>query len=98
MKCPLCKWVFDQKPLDPRISADTLASVFGRGIMLQTALNKQADETERALADHFKTHTVVEWVKKVTDQQQQIVGLQARLEQYEPIPGSREWMEGQLPP
>lgn len=72
IKCPLCEWALEQKPLDPRLNADTLAGVFGPGIALQTALNQRAQETERALETHLKTHTLVEWVKKVGDQQREI--------------------------
>lgn len=64
--CPLCAWRHEVKPLDPRLNASTLASVFGPGIMLQNAINQRATETERALEAHLKTHTLVEWVSEVT--------------------------------
>jgi hypothetical protein len=70
--CLLCDWAYQVKPLDSRLNSDTLAGVFGPGIMLQTALNRQAEETERELEAHLKTHALVEWVKKVTAQQQEI--------------------------
>lgn len=67
IRCPLCPWTYEPKPLPPDVNHYTLASVFGPGIMLQRAINKRSEETERDLAQHFKTHTTVEWLTKVTE-------------------------------
>lgn len=80
ISCPLCTWTYQVKPLDERLNANTLAGIFGPGVMLNVAINRQTDETERALSEHFKTHTVVEWVKKVSDQQREIDLLRAEKE------------------
>lgn len=72
ISCPLCQWRYEIKPLDPRLNADTLASVFGPGIMFQTALNRQTEETEKALREHFSGHKIEEWVRKVTEQASEI--------------------------
>lgn len=69
LKCPLCDWQYELKPLHPDVGPDTLASVFGPGIMLQTALNQRTQDTERALEEHFKKHTTAEWLQKVSSLQ-----------------------------
>ena len=67
IKCPLCEWIYDIKPLHPQ-AADpmALASVFGPGVFTTHAVASQARDTEEALRGHFATHTTVEWVAKVT--------------------------------
>lgn len=64
MNCPLCEWHYDIPPLPP-VTSDTLASVFGHGVMINIAINRQNEKTEEALNDHLKTHSLVEWVNKV---------------------------------
>lgn len=64
--CPLCSWKHEQPALDPRINESTLAGVFGPGIMLNVARNRRTEETERAFKEHLQTHTLAQWVGKVT--------------------------------
>ena len=51
----------------PHVSDDVLASVFGRGIMANFARNRADEEAERAIAEHLKTHTIVDWCSKFTE-------------------------------
>lgn len=62
--CPIdiCPWTYTVPRLDPRINGDTLAGVFGPGIMAQHALNQQTQATEWALQEHFKTHKLTDWI------------------------------------
>lgn len=77
IRCPLCEWHYDIPPLDPRIGPDTLAGVFGSGIMLQQAINDQNQRTERELHTHLSTHKLLEWVIKVSSLQTEIDRLKA---------------------
>ena len=66
--CPVegCDWEHVESPIDPRINASTLADVFGMGIMAQQAVNQRAAKVECVLQDHFKTHSVVDFVSTIT--------------------------------
>lgn len=75
--CPLCDWHYEVPALDPRLGADTLASVFGSGIMLQHAIDSWARKIEELLDKHLKTHSLLEWVRKVSDLQHEIKLLKA---------------------
>lgn len=75
--CPLCDWHYEQPPLDPRLSDETLAGVFGPGIMLRAAINDQARTTETALRAHLSSHKLEEWVGKVTSLQTELRLLKA---------------------
>jgi hypothetical protein len=66
INCPLCDWHYDVPELDPRIDSNTLAGVFGHGIMANIAINRRNEETERKLNEHLSTHKLVEWAKKVS--------------------------------
>lgn len=66
IKCPLCDWRYDVPELDPRIDANTLAGVFGPGMMANAAINQRNQDTERKLKEHLETHKLVEWVEKVS--------------------------------
>lgn len=79
ISCPLCAWVYELPPIDPRISSDTLAGVFGPGIMAQVSINTRMQDTERALEAHLKTHSLVEWVSKVTGLQRENETMRAAL-------------------
>jgi hypothetical protein len=68
IKCPLCVWSYVVPELPEHLNNSTLASIFGPGIMLQTAINRRTEQTERAIADHLKTHTTVEFVMEITRQ------------------------------
>lgn len=64
VNCPLCEWHYDVPPVNA--DHNTLAGVFGHGIMFNHALNDQARKTEEQLQLHLGSHTLVEWVRKVT--------------------------------
>lgn len=83
--CPLCAWYHTVPPL----VADTgaLASVFGPGVMAQHALNEHQQRIEEALDAHLKTHTTVEWVKKVTSLKERNDRLQSLVDSYERTDG-----------
>ena len=66
MECPLCDWHYDVPPLPAGVGPDTLAGIFGPGIMFQHAINRRSEDTEKALRDHLQTHKLEEWVKKVS--------------------------------
>lgn len=72
VNCPLCEWHYEVKPLDPRIDVNTLAGVFGHGVVANIAINRQNEATEAALDAHLKTHTLVEWVRKVSSLETEI--------------------------
>src|SRR5258708_190593 len=64
--CPLCEWHHEEPPLtEVQTDPMTLDSVFGRGVMALQNVNHRAERIERALEAHFKTHTTVEWLRKV---------------------------------
>lgn len=75
--CPLCDWHYDVPPLDPRISANTLAGVFGLGIMASIAINRRNEETEVRLQEHLQIHKLHEWVSKITALQAELNQLKA---------------------
>lgn len=80
INCPLCEWHYDVPPLDSRIGPDTLAGVFGPGIMFQHALNSQTQKTEEELRRHLATHKLEEWVARVTQLQRELQIAQAALD------------------
>lgn len=76
IKCPLCPWTYDVPPLtDQQRDPMLLAAVFGPGVMSQVALSQNARETEALLAQHLDTHTLVEWVRKVTELEREVARL-----------------------
>jgi hypothetical protein len=74
-RCPLCDW-YHEEPI-ATVSADALASVFGPGIMAQIAINRRAERIEELLHKHLKTHSLVEWVQKVSSLQWELNQLKA---------------------
>lgn len=54
-----------------------LAGVFGPGVFAATALASREAKIERALEDHFATHTTVEWLKKVSSLEWELSKLKA---------------------
>ena len=79
IRCPLCEWTYTVPPLPAGVDENTLAEVFGPGIMLIQARNERSGETERQLSEHFNTHPLRDWLRKVTDLQAQIATQQAEL-------------------
>lgn len=80
VSCPLCPWTYAIPPLPAGVDTGTLASVFGPGIMLQHAKNRQAEETEERLREHFRGHKLEEWVAKVTELQRANNALRQQLQ------------------
>lgn len=67
INCPLCDWFHDDPGPNPEsIDPMALAGVFGPGVFAAHALADHARKIEEILAAHFKTHTTVEWLTKVT--------------------------------
>lgn len=77
LQCPVCDWQYLVPPLDAGLGAGTLAGVFGPGIMLNVAINQRNEASECALKAHLETHTLVEWVSKVTKLQAELDELRA---------------------
>lgn len=87
INCPLCPFSYEVRPLDPRVlDPMALAGVFGPGIMTQTALNQRAQDTERALREHFETHATAEWLAEVTRLGAEVARLRAAYEDRAPTP------------
>lgn len=68
--CPLCDWCHLEKI--PAVSPDALASVFGVGTMQCVAAQQKNWRVEKALEDHFRTHTTTQWLAKVTALQSEL--------------------------
>ena len=85
VSCPidLCLWTYTIPRLDPRINADTLAGVFGPGIMAQHAINQQNQTTERAIEEHMKSHTLVDWIGCIQRLKLNIAARDARIAELE---------------
>lgn len=79
-ECPLCAWHYDIPELPAGVGPDTLAGVFGPGIMLQHAINRRLEETEKALRTHLETHKLEEWVKKVSSLKHELMLARAVLD------------------
>ena len=77
--CPLCDWTYTVPPLPAGVDETTLAGVFGPGVMLLSAINRRAADTEVRLSEHFNTHPLPEWLRKVTELQAQIATQKAEL-------------------
>lgn len=77
IKCPLCAWEHEMPPI--KATADTLAGVFGHGVMMMAAFNERAHATERALNAHLSTHTLVEWVQKVSRLEHELAVLRSAI-------------------
>ena len=46
IRCPLCEWTYTVPPLPAGVDETTLAGVFGPGVMLRSAINLRAADTE----------------------------------------------------
>ena len=79
IRCPLCEWTYTVPPLPAGVEENALAGVFGPGVMLLSAINRRAADTEVRLSEHFNTHPLPEWLRKVTELQAQIKTQQAEL-------------------
>lgn len=60
-ECPICDWKHEAER--PQVPAGALASVFGPGVMSAVAMQQHAQDIERALDAHFRTHSTVDWVR-----------------------------------
>ena len=47
IRCPLCEWTYTVPPLSGGVDENTLAGVFGPGVMLRSAINRRAADIER---------------------------------------------------
>ena len=79
IRCPLCEWTYTVPPLLGGVDENTLAGVFGPGVMLRSAIHQRAADTEERLSEHFNTHPLPDWLRKVTALQAQIETQQAEL-------------------
>ena len=77
--CPLCEWTYTVPSLPAGVDETALAGVFGPGVMLLSAINRRAAETERQLLEHLDSHPLPEWLRKVTALQAEIELLNAEL-------------------
>ena len=77
--CPICDWTYTVPPLPAGVDETTLAGVFGPGVMLLTAINRRAADTEERLSEHFNTHPLPAWLRKVTALQAEIERQKAEL-------------------
>jgi hypothetical protein len=64
--CPLasCHWAHLAEPV--KATPETLAAVFGFGVMQVIEANERARAVEEALRDHLSSHPLEEWVREVT--------------------------------
>ena len=60
-ECPICDWKHEAEP--PKVPPEALASVFGPGVMSMVAMQQHAQDIERALDAHFRTHSTLDWVR-----------------------------------
>ena len=79
IRCPLCEWTYAVPPLPAGVEENALAGVFGPGVLLRCVINQYVADTERQLSEHFDTHPLVDWLRKVTALQAQIETQQAEL-------------------
>ena len=79
IRCPLCDWTYTVPPLPAGVDETTMAGVFGPGVMLRSAINLRAADTEERLSEHFNTHPLPAWLRKVTALQAQIETQKAEL-------------------
>ena len=79
IRCPLCDWTYTVPPLPAGVDETTLANVFGPGVVLLQATHWRAADTEARLGEHFKTHPLPDWLRKVTALLAEIETLKAEL-------------------
>jgi hypothetical protein len=70
LKCPICEWTHIVREV--RANNETLAGVFGFGVLAAIDANRVAEETEDALQKHLSGHTLIEWVARVSELEAQI--------------------------
>ena len=63
--CPIdgCAWVYAVPRLAMRIEGGPPDRMLRRATRLQRAITEQTQATERALADHFRSHQTAEWLE-----------------------------------
>ena len=63
--CPIdgCAWVYTLPRLAMRIEGGAPDRMLRRATRLQYAITEQTQATERALADHFRSHQTAEWLE-----------------------------------
>lgn len=66
-RCPLCDWVHVEAI--PNIDNTALEGIFGYGTMAAVGLQQKRWRVEEELDKHFRTHTTVQWLAKVTELQ-----------------------------
>jgi hypothetical protein len=73
IKCSLCDWHMDATP--PDVSHQALAGVFGYGVMSAIAHNEHLEKVESHLKQHLSSHSLMEWVRKVSEQEAELARL-----------------------
>jgi hypothetical protein len=83
ISCPVldCGWTLDASGPDPRsVQQETLASVFGMGVFASVAIAGHNERIEREIATHLETHDLVQYVRTMTHQREQLARTTAHLE------------------
>lgn len=88
INCPLCNWVMDAEA--PDVGPGAFAGIFGIGVMRAVALSEHFQATERQLREHLETHSLVEWVRKVTELEDLVAGMTAEFGRLQGMPSLRE--------
>jgi hypothetical protein len=81
--CPVldCEWTESVPEPDPLATRpETLASVFGTGVMAAAAVAVHHQKTETALEKHFATHTLVDYVRTMESQRGALIVFEGSLE------------------
>ena len=68
-QCPICTWAHTEPALPMYYSPDSLAALFKIGHAGFHDVIAREQRIEKALRDHLEQHTVLEWVKAVTEAQ-----------------------------
>lgn len=67
----------------PEHEGGTPARMLRRATRLQHAITEQTEATERALADHFRSHQVTDWLDCIERLRQKIADRDARIAELE---------------
>ena len=62
-RCPLCAWSYAVP--ENAVPSGALAAVFGAGVLRSIRSQQLDDETEAALAAHFRTHTTAQFLTRI---------------------------------
>ena len=83
--CPIdgCAWVYTPPRLVLSIEGGTPARMLRRATRLQHAITEQTQATERAIADHFRSHQVTDWLDCIERLRQKIADRDARIAELE---------------